>query len=52
MTVNELLRDVQDHGAVVWADGERLELEIPEDFPDNLINAVKEHKTKILASHN
>ena len=37
MNAADLLRDVQAHGVSIWADGDRLELEVPEGFPDILI---------------
>ena len=48
MNPSDLLREVQSHGGTIWAEGEQLELEIPDDFPDALIDTLKEHKTELL----
>jgi hypothetical protein len=49
MTPTDLLRGVQTYGGAIWADGDRLELEVPDDFPDTLIEALKQRKAEVLA---
>ena len=49
MTGGDLLRDIQAHGATIWAEGDRLELEIPDNFPETLIVELRDHKAEILA---
>lgn len=48
MTATDLLRQVQAHGGAIWPDGNRLELEVPEGFPDDVIEALKQRKDEIL----
>ncbi len=36
MTGADLLREVYRRGGEVWANGNRLELVIPDDFPDTV----------------
>lgn len=50
MKTGDLLREVQAHDAFVWADGDRLELDMPDDFPERLVKALAEHKTELLAT--
>ena len=50
MTAADLLREVQAHDAFVWADGENLALDVPDDFPERLIDALTENKTELLAT--
>jgi hypothetical protein len=47
-TVDQLLRRANSLGARLWAEGERLELDAPADFPDELIELLREHKTAVL----
>ena len=49
MNAADLLPDVQAHGVSIWADGDRLELEVPEGFPDILIEALRQYKVEVLA---
>ena len=48
MSEAELLRDVYRLGGKVWANGDLLELEIPEGFPDDLIEALQQRKAELL----
>ena len=49
MTGADLLREVRARGGEVWANGELLGLEIPEGFPDDLIEALQQRKAEILS---
>jgi hypothetical protein len=48
MMAHELVRQVQGHGAAIWANGDKLELELPDNFPDVLMDALRQHKTAVL----
>ena len=48
MTLPELIDKVRAHGGVIWVDGDRLELDLPPTFPDNLIGSLKEHKAEAI----
>ncbi len=47
-TADQLLRRANSLGARLWADGERLELDAPADFPDELIGLLRDHKSAVL----
>ncbi len=47
-TADQLLRRANSLGARIWADGERLELDAPADFPDELIGLLRDHKSAVL----
>jgi hypothetical protein len=44
----KLINQAQSLGAKLWADGENLKLDIPEDFPDSLIGLLRENKGEIM----
>jgi hypothetical protein len=50
MTGADLLREVFRRGGEVWANGDWLELEYPDGFPDDLIEALKQRKAEILST--
>ena len=49
MKTGNLLREVQSHGGTIWTEGSQLELRIPDNFPEALIEALREHKAELLA---
>lgn len=48
MTLPELIDEVRARGGVIWADGDRLELDLPPAFPDDLIGSLREHKAEAI----
>ena len=50
MTGPELLREVRSWGGEVWANGDRLELAFPDDFPVILIEDLKQRKAELLST--
>ena len=46
----ELVELVESLEARVWVDGDRLELNTPTDFPDNLIEDLRRHKQAVITS--
>ena len=50
MTGPELLREVLSWGGEVWANGDRLELAFPDDFPVILIEDLKQRKAELLST--
>ena len=44
----ELVRHVQSLGARLWVEEEQLQLDAPSDFPDDLIDLLRQHKADIL----
>jgi len=45
---DELIKRVQNLGARLWFDGNRLELDIPTDFPNTLLEQLRENKGDVL----
>ena len=52
MKTGDLLREVQARDAFVWADGDRLELDMPDDFPERLVKALAALMNNPLADAN
>lgn len=50
MSAPDLIREVQANGGAIWVEGERLELEVPDSFPETLIEELRDHKAEILAA--
>lgn len=48
MTVIDLLKEVRACGGTIWVAGDRLELEVPEGFPDVLLDSLRQHKGEVL----
>ena len=48
MTLPELIDKVRAHGGVIWVDGDRLKLDLPPTFPDDLIGSLREQKTEVI----
>lgn len=48
-TALELVRKARALGATLSTDGDRLELDVPVDFPDDLVEELRAHKASILS---
>ena len=48
MNALELLSDVESHGATVQVEGDMLALDMPIDFPENLVEGLRECKVEVL----
>lgn len=49
MNPSLLILKVERLGAKLWVEGERLELDLPDEFPDDLVELLRQHKNEVLA---
>jgi hypothetical protein len=50
VNVTDLIQEVQNQGGAIWVEGERLELQVPDCFPETLIEELRDHKAEIVAA--
>jgi hypothetical protein len=48
MNVHQLLSEVESHGATIQVEGDMLALDLPNDFPENLIERLRQRKAEVL----
>ena len=49
MKAPDLICESEKRGARLWAEKDRLELDAPADFPDEMIELLRQHKAEVLA---
>ncbi len=48
MNADNLPREVRDRGGSIWVEDGQVEMEVPESFPNALIDTLKEHKPELM----
>ncbi|MDA1270558.1 MAG: hypothetical protein O3A93_04780 [Chloroflexi bacterium] len=48
MNAPQLIQEVRSNGGVIWVETDRLELVIPDNFPEILIDELRERKAQII----